>query len=97
MGVNHHTINILKKNAMKNLSKLALVALIVAISFEACTKDNSVTPKTTVTSTNKVNSSTTLFRRDTITPLVIEIRKDTITPIKIIIPLIRRDTITPNH
>lgn len=84
---------------MKNLSKLALVALIVAMSFEACTKDNSVTPKTTtVTSTNKVNSSTTLFKRDTITPIKIIIplfKRDTITPIKIILPLLKRDTITP--
>jgi len=72
---------------MKNLSKVALLALIVAISFEACTKNNNtVTPK--ATTVNKAGSNT-LLRKDTITPLF---KRDTITPK---LTTLSRDTITP--
>ena len=91
---------------MKNISKIGLLALVIAASFTACTKDNnSVAPaKATGTATlNKANaSSVTLAKIDTITPIkaiIPLLRRDTITPIKIIIatPLLRRDTITPDR
>jgi len=90
-----HTINF--NYHMKKLSKLTLLAFLVAVSFEACTKNNnSVTPKAAAITVNKANSPTNLLRRDTITP---NVKRDTITPIKIKInlPLIKRDTITPNY
>lgn len=77
---------------MKNLSKVALLALLITMGFEACTKNNNPAPAVVASTNNKVKSSTALFKRDTITPLL---KKDTITPIKLVIPLLKRDTITP--
>jgi len=63
---------------MKNLSKIALLALIISVSVEACTKDNNAaTPKAATTATINKSGVSTLLRRDTITPLV---KRDTITP-----------------
>lgn len=79
---------------MKNFTKLTLSALVIAASFAACTKDNSVKttqPAVKITPENSVSFA----KRDTITPQVkrSSVAKDTITPKSVSYSL--RDTITP--
>lgn len=76
---------------MKKTFTTGSVAVLIAISFAACTKsNNNPTP-------NK-NSMTTFFRKDTVTPPKPHISiRDTVTPPRnfSITPMLKKDTVTP--
>jgi hypothetical protein len=84
---------------MKKLSTLGIVALAAAITFVACTKNNSSTPVP-----NKLGSAS-FIKKDTVTPphLVSPsvTKKDTVTPpiksFSASVSLIKKDTVTPPH
>ena len=81
---------------MKKISTIGTIALMTAITFAACTKNDSSNPVP-----NKLGTSTFL-RKDTVTPPHTNISiRDTVTPpIKSFsaAPLpIKKDTVTPPH